>query len=54
MVVAGLGAELVVWPADGEVVAPADLRAFADADADGEEPLADGEALDRALALPAG
>jgi hypothetical protein len=52
VVVAGLGAELVVWPADGEVVAPADLRVFADADADGEGEcaLADGEAL----ALPAG
>lgn len=56
MVVAGLGAEPVVWPADGEVVAQADLRAFADADADGEGecPLADGEAPDPALALPAG
>jgi hypothetical protein len=41
--VAGLGAE---------VVAPADLCAFADAD--GEEPLADGEALDPALELPDG
>ncbi len=55
VVVAGLAAEPVVWPADGfgEVVAPADLRVFADADADGEaeEPLADGEALDPALGL---
>ena len=42
-------AEPVVWPADGAVVAPADLCVLADADADGEgdrdEPLADGEAL---------
>jgi hypothetical protein len=51
VVVAGLGAEFVVWPAAGEVVAPADLRALADADADGEEPLADGDALGPVLGL---
>jgi hypothetical protein len=52
VVVGALGAEFVVWPADGAVVALADLRAFAEAD--GEEPLADGEALDPALGLPDG